>query len=295
MRSSLSRLASPPKAAASALQELGVAVADDNGKMRPMETVLLDLFKATQKYGQVDQVSFFKNIAGEEAFVGLQTLVQAAGSGELQKLTKELQSADGESAIVAKKMANNLGGDLKELDSAWEAFRIQIEELADGALRKLTQVLSGTIGVMTEWAKNNPQLTKTLLAVGGGALALTAGIGAASLTIGMLLGPLAKLQLGFSLLTGMGWRAHSGRHHGTSQRFTLNATRWRVASSHTRYCLARHSPPWRLTGLSLATSTWKSERTDSADAYRFGIPPRSTLDAAPTWTHTGLSGSGKMN
>ncbi len=48
--------------------------------MRPMEDVLLDLYKATQKYGQVDQVSFFKDIAGEEAFVGLQTLVAAAGS-----------------------------------------------------------------------------------------------------------------------------------------------------------------------------------------------------------------------
>ena len=44
--------------------------------MRPMEMVLLDLSKVTQKYGQVDPVSFFKNIAGEEAFVGLQTLVQ---------------------------------------------------------------------------------------------------------------------------------------------------------------------------------------------------------------------------
>ncbi|ECI2307440.1 phage tail tape measure protein [Salmonella enterica] len=201
LRSSLSRLASPPKAAADALKELGVSVADANGKMRPMETVLLDLFKATKKYGQVDQVSFFKNIAGEEAFVGLQTLVQAAGSGELQKLTKELQGAAGESATVAKKMADNLGGDLKELDSAWEAFRIQIEELADGALRKLTQALTGTIGVMTEWANKNPQLSKTLLAVGGSALALTAGIGATSLAIGLLLGPLAKLQLGFALLT----------------------------------------------------------------------------------------------
>ncbi|HAZ7191979.1 phage tail tape measure protein [Escherichia coli] len=201
LRSSLSRLASPPKAAADALKELGVSVADANGKMRPMETVLLDLYKATQKYGQVDQVSFFKNIAGEEAFVGLQTLVQAAGSGELQKLTKELQGAAGESAIVAKKMADNLGGDLKELDSAWEAFRIQVEELADGALRKLTQALSGTIGVMTEWAHNNPQLSKALLVTLGSTLALTAGIGATSLAVGLLLGPLAKLQLGFTLLT----------------------------------------------------------------------------------------------
>lgn len=206
MRASLSRLASPPKAAAKALAELGVSVADANGKMHPMESVLLDLFKATNKFGDVDKVSFFKDIAGEEAFVGLQTLVQAAGSGELQKLTKELQGAAGESAAVAKKMADNLNGDLKELDSAWEAFRIQIEELADSALRKLTQRLSSTIGVMTEWAHNNPQLSKALLVTLGSTLALTAGVGATSLAIGLLLGPLAKLQLGFTLL---GWVAQS--------------------------------------------------------------------------------------
>jgi phage-related tail protein len=57
-------------------------------KMRPVETILLDLYKATKKYGQVDQVGFFKDIAGEEAFVGLQTLVAGAGSGELQKLVR---------------------------------------------------------------------------------------------------------------------------------------------------------------------------------------------------------------
>ncbi|STK46503.1 tail fiber component of prophage CP-933T [Escherichia coli] len=46
MRASLARLASPPKAAAEALKELGVAVSDANGKMRPMEDVLADLYKS---------------------------------------------------------------------------------------------------------------------------------------------------------------------------------------------------------------------------------------------------------
>jgi TP901 family phage tail tape measure protein len=114
------------------------------GKMRPVETILLDLYKATKKYGQVDQVGFFKDIAGEEAFVGLQTLVAGAGSGELQKLVRELKGAGGE-ASAAKKMADNLSGDLKNLDSAWEGFRIQIEETVDGPLRKLTQGLSDAI------------------------------------------------------------------------------------------------------------------------------------------------------
>ncbi|HDS2338513.1 TPA: phage tail tape measure protein [Escherichia coli] len=202
MRASLSRLASPPKAAADALKELGVSVADARGKMRPMEDVLLDLYKATQKYGQVDQVSFFKDIAGEEAFVGLQTLVAAAGSGELQKLTRELQEARGEADRVAKVMADNLDGDLKNLDSAWEGLRIRISDLVDGPLRSVTQWLTRVLEKITSLAQAHPVLTRQLLIAGGALLAMTATVGSLSLAIGVLAGPLAKLRLGFSLLTG---------------------------------------------------------------------------------------------
>ncbi|EON0899862.1 phage tail tape measure protein, partial [Escherichia coli] len=201
MRASLSRLASPPKAAADALKELGVSVADARGKMRPMENVLLDLYKATQKYGQVDQVSFFKDIAGEEAFVGLQTLVAAAGSGELQKLTRELQGARGEADRVAKVMADNLDGDLKNLDSAWEGLRIRISDLVDGPLRSVTQWLTRVLEKITSLAQAHPVLTRQLLIAGGALLAMTATIGSLSLVIGVLYGKLATLRLGFDILT----------------------------------------------------------------------------------------------
>ncbi|HBM8120588.1 TPA: phage tail tape measure protein, partial [Escherichia coli] len=201
MRASLSRLASPPKAAADALKELGVSVADARGKMRPMEDVLLDLYKATQKYGQVDQVSFFKDIAGEEAFVGLQTLVAAAGSGELQKLTRELQGARGEADRVAKVMADNLDGDLKNLDSAWEGLRIRISDLVDGPLRSVTQWLTRVLEKITSLAQAHPVLTRQLLIAGGALLAMTATIGSLSLVIGGLYGKLATLRLGFDILT----------------------------------------------------------------------------------------------
>ncbi|EOU5942976.1 phage tail tape measure protein [Escherichia coli] len=201
MRASLSRLASPPKAAADALKELGVSVADARGKMRPMEDVLLDLYKATQKYGQVDQVSFFKDIAGEEAFVGLQTLVAAAGSGELQKLTRELQGARGEADRIAKVMADNLDGDLKNLDSAWEGLRIRISDLVDGPLRSVTQWLTRVLEKITSLAQAHPVLTRQLLIAGGALLAMTATIGSLSLVIGVLYGKLATLRLGFDILT----------------------------------------------------------------------------------------------
>lgn len=103
MRASLTRLSAPTGAAAKALKELGVSVADSRGKLRPVEQILGDLYKATKKYGDTDQISFFKDIAGEEAMVGLQTLVKSVGSGDLQRLIAELKKAQGESASTAKK------------------------------------------------------------------------------------------------------------------------------------------------------------------------------------------------
>ncbi|WP_161983740.1 phage tail tape measure protein [Escherichia albertii] len=202
MRASLARLASPPKAAAEALKELGVAVSDANGKMRPMEDVLADLYKATRKYGEVDRVSFFKDIAGEEAFTSFMALVDAAGDGSLPKLRKELEGARGEAERTAKVMANNLDGDLKSLGSAWEGLRIRIADLIDGPLRSVTQWLTRVVSKVTELAQAHPALTRQLLIAGGALLAMTATVGSLSLALGVLAGPLAKLRLGFSLLTG---------------------------------------------------------------------------------------------
>ncbi|WP_171857880.1 phage tail tape measure protein [Enterobacter kobei] len=202
LQAAFSRLAAPTGRAKTALKELGVDVADATGKMRPAEEVLTELYKKISKYGDTDKLSFFKDIAGEEASKSLQALVMSAGSGELQKLLEALKNAKGEAQKAAKIMADNLDGDLKNLDSAWEGFRIQINDLVDNQLRALTQGLSDVVGNMTQWAKENPKLAQSLLIVGGSVLALTAAIGGTSLAIGLLMGPLAKLQLGFTLLTG---------------------------------------------------------------------------------------------
>lgn len=202
LQTTFSRLAAPTGKAKAALKELGVTVADATGKMRPAEVVLSDIFKSIKKYGDTDQLSFFKDIAGEEAAKSFQALVMSAGSGDLQKLLADLRGSQGEALKAAKVMADNLSGDLKNLDSAWEGFRIQIEETTDGPLRKLTQNLSDVITAASEWVKANPRLAQSLLLIVGGTLALTVAIGGLSLAAGILIGPLAKLRLGFVLLTG---------------------------------------------------------------------------------------------
>lgn len=168
--------------------------------MRPAEAILSDIYKSVSKYGDTDQLSFFKDIAGEEAAKSFQALVRSAGSGELQKLLTDLRGSQGEAQKAAKVMADNLSGDLKNLDSAWEGFRIQVEETTDGPLRKLTQGLSDLITSASEWVKENPRLTQTLILVGGALTVFAGAIGIASIAASFILGPLAKLRLILSMI-----------------------------------------------------------------------------------------------
>ncbi|EPY9866116.1 phage tail tape measure protein [Klebsiella pneumoniae] len=210
MRASLTRLSAPTGAAAKALKELGVSVADSRGKLRPVEQILGDLYKTTKKFGETDQISFFKDIAGEEAMVGLQTLVKSVGSGDLQKLIAELKKAQGESAATAKKMSDNLGGDISNLSSAWEGLQIQISDTVKGPLRSLVQWLDETISRVTLWVKENPRLTQTLILVGGALTVFAAAVGIASLGASFILGPLAKFRLMLSMIGMSSITATSG-------------------------------------------------------------------------------------
>ncbi|SRA13303.1 tail protein (modular protein) [Escherichia coli] len=202
LRSSLSRLVNPPKAAAKALKQLGVETQDAYGNMRPMEDILYELYQATRKYGNAAKVSFFSDIAGQEAYVSLMSLVEQAGEKNLPRLTREIQAANGELEENARIMADNLDGDLKSLNSAWEGLRIRVADLVDGPLRSVTQSFTRVIAKVTALAQAHPELTKQLLIAGGALLAAVAAMGALSLATGVLMGPLAKLRLGFALLTG---------------------------------------------------------------------------------------------
>ncbi|HGC4694179.1 TPA: phage tail tape measure protein, partial [Escherichia coli] len=197
LRASLSRLVDPPKAAAMALKELGVETQDAYGNMRRMENILNELYQATRKYGNAAQVSFFRAIAGQESYVSLMNLVTAAGENNLPRLTQEIELATGELNHTARVMADNLDGDLKSLNSAWEGLRIRVADLVDGPLRSVTQSFTRVIAKVTALAQAHPELTKQLLIAGGVLLAAVAAMGALSLATGVLMGPLAKLRLGF--------------------------------------------------------------------------------------------------
>lgn len=200
LRAIISRLAAPPKMAAEALDALGISAKDAQGNMRDMPTVLQEIYEKTKAMGDAERAGFLKGIAGEEAFSGLQVLVQQAGNGELQKFIGTLREARGEAEQTAKVMADNLRGDLDALTSAWEDLGIQLQTQQDGPLRSITQGITRVIGSIKTWVEQNPALASQLVKMAAGLGLIMATMGGLTLMLASILGPFAMVRYGMMLL-----------------------------------------------------------------------------------------------
>lgn len=200
LRAILGRLAEPPKQAAKALEELGIKTRDAKGNLRDFPELLAELDKKTAKMGNAQRAGFFKHIAGEEAFSALSVLAEQAGKGELQTLVADLKQAKGEAQKVAGTMTDNLSGDMKNLQSAWEDLGIQIFDGIDSPLRQISQSITRVISKVGVWMKENPELAKTLTMIGLAIAGIITTLGILSLSIAAMLGPLAAAKLSLSIL-----------------------------------------------------------------------------------------------
>lgn len=200
LRAILGRLAEPPKMAAKALEELGIKTRDAKGNLRDFPELLAELDKKTAKMGNAQRAGFFKHIAGEEAFSALSVLAEQAGKGELQTLVADLKQAKGEAQKVAGTMTDNLSGDMKNLQSAWEDLGIQIFDGIDSPLRQISQSITRVISKVGVWMKENPELAKTLTMIGLAIAGIITTLGVLSLSIAAMLGPLAAAKLSLSIL-----------------------------------------------------------------------------------------------
>lgn len=173
------RLQAPMGKAVDAIAELGVKTRDSKGNMLPVEGILKDIHTsfAKNKLGTAEQGEYLKVIFGEEAMKGAIKLVAAAGDGSLDNKRREIQNSAGTTELIAKIQTDNLDGDLKNLQSAWEDLQIEVFEKQDSALRQLTTTATGWISTVAAWTKANPELTKTLFTVVTAALSIIGVLG----------------------------------------------------------------------------------------------------------------------
>ena len=201
-RAVISRLQAPVGQAKSALAELGVKNSDAKGNMRPLFTILKEMQTSfsKNKLGDAQRAEYMKAIFGEEASSAAAVLMTDAMTGKLDKLTATFKASDGKTAELVKVMQDNLGGDFKEFQSAYEAVGTDLFDQQESSLRQLTQTTTKYVLKLDHWIVQNKGLAQTLLKVGGVALAVVGLVGAIGLVAWPVIAGVNALIAAASLL-----------------------------------------------------------------------------------------------
>lgn len=194
LRSVMSRLASPPKEAADAMDELGISITNADGTMKPLNEVLEIMRGKFDGLSESQQAQYAKAIAGQEAMSGLLAIVNASPQ-DFDKLTKAVNNSNGAAEKMAKTMQDNLGGDLTTLGSNFESLQLTLYEKLEPALRKGAKALNKIVDA-AKWCADNFGKLKPIIIPLAGAF----GLLATKLAIVSLIGAVTK---GFAALNAV--------------------------------------------------------------------------------------------
>lgn len=182
-RAVITRLQAPTGEAYRAIKELGITTADKKGNTRPIFSILKEMQASFEKnkLGTGQRAEYLKTIFGEEASSSAAVLMAAASGGKLDTLTAAFKASDGKTEELVKVMQDNLGGDFKEFQSAYEAVGTDLFDQQESSLRKLVQTATGYVLKLDNWITKNKGLAQTLGVIASVAVGVVGLVGAIGL------------------------------------------------------------------------------------------------------------------
>ncbi|PRS65065.1 phage tail tape measure protein [Bacillus pumilus] len=225
LRSTLTRLASPPKQAGNAINELGLSVTDSTGKMRPLADIIGQINEKTKNYTETEKIRIAKQLAGQHALSGFITLLHA-GEGKLNKFTKEIENSGGIAEKVAKEQMDNLAGSVEYLRSAVNNAVISLGNQFIPTVRKVVDGLTKVVN----WFDHLPPSVMGTIAVTGAAVTAFSLLGGASL---LLLSLIPRMAEGWRVLRTAG-KYLTGTVRGSSASLGVYSTQVAAAGVASR-------------------------------------------------------------
>lgn len=168
LRGALTRLVKPSKEAHMMLKKLGVATKDSSGKMRNMADIMAEMY---QKTNDKNRLEAFSTVFGQEAAAGALALAASAASGELDKLTKKLENAEGTAAAVARQMNDTTAGAFRMMKSALEDTAIELGNSLLPAIKGFATSLANVLPKVTTFIDDHRKLIIMGLKLVGGLIA----------------------------------------------------------------------------------------------------------------------------
>jgi len=181
LKSMLQMLANPSKESAQLMKSLGINVEDANGQFLGAADIAQVLNDRLSTLSDAQRQQALSQIFGADA-VRAATVLYKEGADGIQQYIDQNNDA-GYAMEQAAKKSDNLNGDLKKLQSAFQSGLIETGTAANGALRPLVQTMTQVVTAFN----GLPEPVK------GSALALTAVVGGATLLAGGLLIAIPKI------------------------------------------------------------------------------------------------------
>lgn len=173
MNSILTTLSASEKDFSILIGDTTVKVTDQNGNFRDMTDILLDVQNATNGMGDAERAAALSSTFTADSIKGL-NLIFNAGVESAKGFEEELRSSEGTAKEMSDVMNDNLGGDLKSLDSMLEGVKIQLYENFEPALRAGVGALQGLTDAMSFLIDNGDTIVGVLASIAGGVAAYVA-------------------------------------------------------------------------------------------------------------------------
>lgn len=127
LRSTMTRLAKPVGEVEKAVEALGISITNADGTMKPLSQTMLELREKFAGLTEEQKAQYAAMLAGQEGMSGLLAIVNASDV-DFQKLTDEINNANGAAQDMAEIMMDNTKGAVEQLKGALESAGIIIGE-----------------------------------------------------------------------------------------------------------------------------------------------------------------------
>lgn len=144
LRSTITRLANPVGEAKDAVEELGISITNADGTMKPLSQTMVELREKFAGLTEEQKAQYAAMLAGQEGMSGLLAIVNASDE-DFQKLTDEINNANGAAEDMASVMMDNTAGAVEQLKGALESAGILIGEKLTPYIRKLAEWITGLV------------------------------------------------------------------------------------------------------------------------------------------------------
>lgn len=144
LRSTITRLAKPVGEAKDAVEELGISITNADGTMKPLSQTMLELREKFAGLTEEQKAQYAAMLAGQEGMSGLLAIVNASDE-DFQKLTDEINNANGAAEDMASVMMDNTAGAVEQLKGALESAGILIGEKLTPYIRQLAEWITGLV------------------------------------------------------------------------------------------------------------------------------------------------------